>query len=63
MKAMNTAIKVIVGILILLVLFYIGGVVLNLLGRVIILALRVVIGALVVLAIIWVVGWFAQRRT
>ncbi|MHB9110835.1 MAG: hypothetical protein ACYDCO_27590 [Armatimonadota bacterium] len=59
---MNTTIKVIVGILILLVLFYIGGIVLNLLGEVILFALRIVIGALVVLAVIWLIGWFARGK-
>ncbi|MHB0937688.1 MAG: hypothetical protein ACYC6A_14970 [Armatimonadota bacterium] len=59
---MNTTIKVIVGILILLVLFYIGGIVLNLLGEVILFALRIVIGALVVLAVIWLIGWLARGK-
>jgi len=57
---MNTAIKVILGILVLLVLFYIGGVVLGFLGKAIVFALRVIIGALVALTIIWLVSRFAR---
>lgn len=60
---MNTTIKVILGILMMLVLFYIGGVVLHLLGRLILFALQIVIGALAVLALFWLIGWFARRRT
>lgn len=60
---MNTAIKVILGILVLLVLFYIGGAVLGLIGKAIVFSLRIIIGALVVLAIILLIGWFARKRT
>jgi hypothetical protein len=52
---MNTVIKVILGILVVVVLLYIGGVVLNLLGTVLSFALRLIIGALVVVLVIWLI--------
>ena len=57
---MNTVIKVILGILLVLLLLSIGGLVLRVFFSIALLLLRLVIGALVVLFIIWLINRMMQ---
>jgi len=53
---MDTVLKVILGILILIVLLYVGGIVLHILGAVISFVLQIIVGALAILLIIWLIN-------